>query len=504
MQMFSTLFILTLTVWVLACLLRSPKGRQILLLLASYLFYANWSLTFLSLLIFSSLMNYLCGLLMQRRATAGRLWLGVVLNLVLLTFFKYLPPLFGEGPQGSGLASFLHEVVMPVGMSFWTFQALSYLMDLYRGEKIDPSLLEFCLYMAFAPTVLSGPVCRLPNMLPQFREVYTVAWDDIATGTRRVLTGLFMKVVLGQVLGAGLNPGEGVSAGFDETAHGWGGIDVWLLAIGFGFQLFFDFAGYSHIVIGIARIFGIRLEENFDRPFFSLTPSVFWTRWHMSLSFWIRDYVFVPLAPMRREAWWRYLALVLSMSLFGLWHAGKATFILWGLYHGLLLVLHRVGQHFKRRLPFVWPSYLGATLSWVVTFATISLGWILFRARDLNQALTMLSSVFSPESYHTLALRPNFYIVTSMVLGGYFTFHAIASLVAHLRIRHEQDQTPIQSVWSWSDIAAALVDFFWQRRRWWLAPMILVLLLTCALIIQERPDLIGQKLAVSPFIYTVF
>ncbi len=139
---------------------------------------------------------------------------------------------------------------MPVGVSFWTFQALSYLFDVYREEDLDPSLTEFCLYMAFWPTVLSGPVCRLPDMLPQFRESSAPTWDDISIGAHRLVIGLFMKMVLADVLGAGLLAGQGVAYGFDEITAGWGGLDVWFLAIGFGFQLFFDFAGYSHIAIG--------------------------------------------------------------------------------------------------------------------------------------------------------------------------------------------------------------------------------------------------------------
>ena len=175
---------------------------------------------------------------------------------------------------------------------------------------MDPSLLEFCLYMAFWPTVLSGPICRLPSMLPQFRQLSPFSWDDLSAGSLRFIQGVIMKFVLAQILVSGWLPGEGIAAGFDQMKGGWGGVDVWLLGIGFGFLLFFDFAGYSHMVIGAARIFGIRLPENFDRPFLSTTPSIFWTRWHMSLSFWIRDYVFNPLAAAgRRYSWWPYVVL---------------------------------------------------------------------------------------------------------------------------------------------------------------------------------------------------
>src|SRR5205823_6856813 len=298
----STFVVLLLTV--VGWRLPSTKGRQILLLAVSYLFYANWGIGFLSILIISSLMNYTWGCALRRKATAPRLWIGIALNLLPLAFFKYLPVLLELGPAGSWQYDLGRQIILPVGMSFWTFQGLSYLFDIYFEEELDPSLLEFCLYMAFWPTVLAGPVCRLPNMLPQFRRLSGFNLADISVGARRLLQGVIMKTVLAQILASGLSSGSGVNAGFDQIQSGWGGLDVLLLGIGFGFQLFFDFAGYSHMVIGAARLFGMQLEENFHRPFYSLTPSVFWTRWHMSLSFWIRDYVFVPLAASRRDVWW--------------------------------------------------------------------------------------------------------------------------------------------------------------------------------------------------------
>jgi alginate O-acetyltransferase complex protein AlgI len=407
---------------------RSPRARQTLLLIASYVFYASWGLGFLAILIGSSLMNHALGGFVRRRPAVGRLWIGVIANLVLLGLFKYGIHLTGTAITSS--EGFFQQFTMPVGISFWTFQAISYLVDLYREEEISPTLLEFSLYMAFWPTVLAGPVCRLPAMLPQFREASRASWDDISAGTRRIVIGLFMKVVLAQFLMTGFNPGEGVAAGFDQIARGWGGTDVWLLAIGFGFQLFFDFAGYSHIVIGTARLFGIRLAENFDRPYFSTTPSVFWTRWHMSLSFWIRDYVFLPLATARRELWWRNFALIAAMTLFGLWHEATLPFIVWGAYQGVLLVAHRQGQQLRRRMGLSWLNGRGALVSWAITFALISLGWIFFRAQDLHQAITMLKAVLSPASYGQLTLRPNFYIVTPLVVGGYFFFIGIESVLA--------------------------------------------------------------------------
>jgi alginate O-acetyltransferase complex protein AlgI len=482
-------------------LLPFPKVRQWLLLLSSYLFYAHWEAGFLLVLVASSLMNYVWGSVLRHRPTALCLWIGITLNLLLLSFFKYLPSLLAAGTQGSWQPELLRQIVMPVGISFWTFQGLSYLFDIYREEELDPSLLEFCLYMAFWPTVLSGPVCRLPRMLPQFRQVSAFNWNDISTGMLRLIQGLIMKFVLAQILGTGLSPGEGVAAGFDQIKGGWGAIDVWLLSIGFGFQIFFDFAGYSHMVIGAARLFGIRVEENFDRPYLSTTPSVFWTRWHMSLSFWIRDYVFLPLAAMRRDRWWPYLALVLSMALFGLWHAAKATFILWGIYHGLLLVMHRLGQQMKRRSNFTCPPYLGVLISWATTFSLVSLGWILFRARDLDQALTMLRSVLLPSHYHQLALSANFYTLVSFVAAGYFAYGVMELIFLRYRaIYREKLSSNVRAVTRArpSVIAVELVEFFADRMWWWKTPIFLSLLVLGGIIVFARTS------ATETFIYTLF
>src|SRR6266508_3781971 len=212
---------LVLFLMVVGRCLPSITGRQLLFLASSYLFYANWGVGFLSILIVSSLMNYVCGEALRREATASRLWIGIALNLLPLAFFKYLPELLQLGPAGSWQYDLSRQIVMPIGMSFWTFQGLSYLVDTYFEEELDPSLLEFCLYMAFWPTVASGPISRLSNMLPQFRQLSAFSWDDVSVGSLRLIQGVIMKVVLAHILGAGWRPGGGVAAGFDRMDGGW-------------------------------------------------------------------------------------------------------------------------------------------------------------------------------------------------------------------------------------------------------------------------------------------
>src|SRR5262245_14521326 len=412
-----------LLLWVAASQLRSTRGRQLLLLAASYLFYSSWGVGFLSVLIASSLMNYAVGRLLRRRLSLGALWFGIALNLLPLCFFKYLPALLEAGAAGSWQYALAHGIAMPVGMSFWTFQALSYLFDIYLEEEIDPSLTEFCLYMAFWPTVISGPVCRLPKMLPQFRKKPVLSTTNISSGGLLVLQGLVMKMCLAQVMEAGWKPGSGVAAGFAQ-AGGWGGVDVWLLSMGFGFVMFFDFAGYSLMAIGAARLFGVELAENFDRPFLSVTPTDFWKRWHMSLSFWIRDYLYTPLAAAGRTRTWTYFVLLFSMIVFGLWHGPKWTFVLFGFYHGALLVLHRLGQQAKRRWSIRLPYGLGKPLAWVATFLAVSLGFIFFRADNVGKAVSMWETAFSPAAYGHFAMPRSFYGLTGLIVLGYFGFHA--------------------------------------------------------------------------------
>jgi len=391
---------------------------------------------------------------------------GIILNVVLLSTFKYLPETSASIPFSS-LQRFSH-IAMPIGLSFWTFQAMSYLFDLYRDEELDPSYVEFALYMVFFPVTISGPVCRMPDMLPQFRSEETTKWSDIWLGFRRIAIGILM-LQIAKLLGQGILAGDGIASGFDRATH-LTGIDVWCLAFGYGLQLFFDFAGYSHVAIGAARALGIATPENFARPFASTTPSIFWTRWHMSLSFWIRDYVFLPLAVLRREVWWRNLMLIISMVLFGLWHKATLLFLFWGLYHGILLVLHRQMQQLKIKLNWDPSSHLWAAISWITTISLISLGWIFFRAQTWSKATTMLSEVASPLSYGRHFLSGSLYVLIFGVAFGY----AIVLLTKDALDRYSSEL----SVDSGTIPSASVPLMFIARWRWyWIPPLYILTLL---------------------------
>ncbi len=424
-------------------------------------------------LFFSTLMNFLVGNLLRREPTRLVLALGILLNVALLGSFKYLPEVVINFPFSS-LQRFAH-LALPLGISFWTFEAMSYLFDLYRGEELDPSFLEFALYMAFFPVTISGPICRLPDMLSQFRGDKLTSGNDIGLGLRRIATGILM-MQLARLLGQGILSGDGINRGFDRVTQ-WTGPDVWCLAVGYGLQLFFDFAGYSHIAIGAAKAMGLTLPENFARPFYSTTPSIFWTRWHMSLSFWIRDYLFFPLAVMRPEMWWRNLVLVLSMVVFGLWHKATILFLLWGCYHGVLLVLHRQILQIERKFNWDPAAIFRTPLDWLATLSLISLGWVLFRANSLPQAMQMFRATLSPAEYATHFLSGSLYLLLFVLAAGY----AAVLLVKDVLDRYST--APVTAPGKLHPILSALA-----RHRWYWIPPLYGLALIVVLIVTHSQD----------------
>ena len=419
-------------------------------------------------------MNYLVGEWIRRKRSGLTLSVGILLNLALLSTFKYLPEATVHLPLSS-LQRFAH-LALPLGISFWTFQAMSYLFDVYQGDDVDPSFFEFALYMVFFPVTISGPICRMSEMLQQFRSESVTRWDDIARGFQRIAIGVLM-MQLSKLLGQGILAGDGISSGFDRVAK-WSGPDVWCLAFGYGLQLFFDFAGYSHIAIGAAQALGFTIPENFARPFESTSPSIFWTRWHMSLSFWIRDYVFFPLMRLRREAWWRNLSLLIAMVLFGLWHKASILFLLWGAYHGVLLLLHRQVEGLERKYDWTPPQIPWAILSRVTTISLVSLGWIFFRANSLAQSRQMLSAIMSPASYPSHFLTGSLYVLVLALGVGYAI---VLFVVGAMNLYSIESDEP-----SKEGSHPGFIGFMARWRWYWVPPLYAVALLFLLIVTLTR------------------
>jgi D-alanyl-lipoteichoic acid acyltransferase DltB (MBOAT superfamily) len=412
-----------LVVWMTARVSSSRPFRLWIYLAASWIFYFSLDARFLPLLVLSSVFNYHYGRRIRRRPRVALLWAGALVNVALLGVFKYLPAFQALFPD-SPFWQHVRQIALPLGLSFWTFQALSYLFDQYRGDETRPSLGEFCLYMGFAPTVMSGPICRVGDLVPQFRAPFAGSWESVREGAQGVWVGVGM-ITLARMLAAG-HGGFGVADAFALRGP-LGTADAWVMLLGYGFQIYFDFAGYSRLVIGVARMFGFQLPENFDRPYLSTSVTSFWQRWHMSLSFWIRDYVFLPLAMSRREVWWRHVSLVISMAVFGLWHSASWLFLLWGVYQGLMLVGHRLWQQLRRGAAPIGPRWLRSAASWLLTFLVIILSWTLFRAEGASHAAGILTAALIPAA--GLQLPGGFVLLVLGLVAGYFASQLAVSRI---------------------------------------------------------------------------
>ena len=398
----------------------SHKGQNILLLAGSYIFYMSWNWKFLSLILLSTVVDYFCGMKVHAAKTDARkknwLVLSVVTNLVILAFFKYynffaenlaaLTSVFGWTPGDLTL-----NIILPVGISFYTFQTMSYSIDIYRKEiKPERNILNFALFVAFFPQLVAGPIERAKNLLPQIQAPRKITAPLIQKGLWMILWGYFLKVFVAD------NMGLIVDNVFAKTGIIPGG-EALLGIYAFAFQIFGDFAGYSSIAIGVAALMGFHLSTNFLFPYFVTNPQDFWRNWHISLSSWLRDYLYIPLGGNRGGEMKLYRNLFLTMLLGGIWHGAAWTFVIWGAYQGGILILHR---YFSPIVSQWWPSRLSLNsfqkkcirvVKIMFMFQLTCIGWLIFRAGSVEQISDFLQSIFfnmaaySPESiYYCLLL----------------------------------------------------------------------------------------------------
>ncbi len=371
----------------------SLRVQNLLLLFGSALFYAWWDWRFLSLLAVSTLADFTIARTLartERIPTRRRLVaLSLAVNLGILGFFKYAG-FFADSfatamaAVGWSVDPFTLDIILPVGISFYTFQTLSYTIDVYR-KKLEPtrSLLQFAVFVSFFPQLVAGPIERASRFLPQVarpRVLTPAAWES---GLVLVAWGLFKKVVIADNAANLANPI------FDDPSA-YSGLDLWLGALAFTLQIYGDFSGYTDIARGLARWMGFELMVNFRLPYFARGPSEFWRRWHLSLSTWLRDYLYISLGGNRGGRAQTYRNLLLTMWLGGLWHGARWTFVLWGTYHGLLLVLARMLRPFTVRLP---DRPTVALVQWMGMFAFTVMGWILFRAVSISHLIAFVSGL---------------------------------------------------------------------------------------------------------------
>ena len=370
------------------------------LVLASLFFYAWWDPRYLLLIFGSIVFNYSAGLLLSREGAAkhtghGRTLLGVGVagNLLALGYFKYANFFVDTVNALAGTDVHLQKIVLPLAISFFTFQQIAYLVDAYRGETREHDFLQYCLFVSFFPQLIAGPIVHHKEMLPQFtagRLVHPIQ-ENISIGLTIFVIGLMKKVVIADGVAAYSTPV------FDSAVQGapLTFFDAWGGALAYTFQLYFDFSGYSDMAIGLARMFGIRLPLNFHSPYKATSIIDFWRRWHMTLSRFLRDYLYFGLGGNRKGPTRRYINLLVTMLLGGLWHGAGWTFVIWGGLHGFYLVVNHVWRKFWRwlRPGRTTDTPLGRAVARLVTFFCVVVGWVLFRAESLDAATHMLASM---------------------------------------------------------------------------------------------------------------
>lgn len=385
-----TFAIFLVVVWLLHAVL-PLRGRQLMLLVASYVFYC-WETPVYGLLVFAStLLDYGVGLWLERtenpRSRRAILMCSLVGNLGLLGFFKY-GDFLGTNLYGLGrLLGFEGHwapmgFILPVGISFYTFQTLSYSIDVYRRQmKAERDLWTFALYVCYFPQLVAGPIERAHHLLPQLRQQHPILLENLVAGTKRILTGLFLKLVVADRLGILVDSVFSMPGQYPALA-------TWLSLMAFAGQIYFDFASYASIAIGAARLFGVQLSENFRRPLVSVSIADYWGRWHMTLTRWFQDYVFLPLGGFRKGGTRAALNAAIVMLLCGLWHGARWNFVIWGAYQAVLLTVHYSWKYsqrrHRRRVRLVKGRFtLAMGISVAVTFFFNVFGAAFFRSADV-------------------------------------------------------------------------------------------------------------------------
>ncbi len=376
------------------------RYRWVLLLIASYFFYACWKPAYLILIVLSTGVDYVAGIMMGSAPTKRRRLLYLVLslcsNLGLLFFFKYynfftssVAPLLSSLYPGFALP--VSHLLLPVGLSFYTFQSLTYTIGVYRGVVTPERHLGiFAVYVCFWPQLVAGPIERAERMIPQFYERHTLNYDDMATGLRLVLWGLFKKVVIADRLAVLVN------SAYNHAAYE-SGATLALATYFFAFQVYCDFSGYSDIAIGTARMIGFRLTTNFNKPYSAASITDFWRRWHISLSTWFRDFVYIPLGGNRVSQTRLYVNLMIVFVVSGLWHGANWTFLLWGALHGTYMVASQMSASYRSRVRawFDARSLSGFhhALQVLITFHLVCFAWIFFRANTVHDAFLVVGKI---------------------------------------------------------------------------------------------------------------
>ncbi len=433
-----------LIVFPLYMAVRSDSGKKWLLLLASYAFYANWDVRYLPLLWISTLVDYTAGARMHAATSTKtrRFWLlaSLVTNLGILGVFKYGNFLIGQTGSIWAALDITPPTLpgsIPVGISFYTFQTMSYTIDIYR-RKTTPcgNPLDFAVYVSFFAQLVAGPIVRATEFLPQIQKMPRIVGAHVGEGIQRFILGLFKKVVIADNVGLFVDNVFATPGDFSAPT-------LWFAAYGFALQIYCDFSGYTDMALGIGRAFGLKIPENFNVPYVAVSITDFWRRWHMSLSRWLRDYLYIPLGGSRLSKILTYRNLMLTMLLGGLWHGAAWTFVIWGGFHGLLLAFERatgLGKAWEERTH-------GRFVFWarqIVTFHLVCFAWVIFRAESFGDLSTYVTRMFTEWGWYDYGERPG--LLWAVALAG-FVAAQYATVMLSLRTRvWDRLPAPVQGI----------------------------------------------------------
>jgi len=396
---FEFLVLLTITVILYYAV---PKSRIYIISLANIIFYGASGLGFLALFGSIVIITYFCALKMNTKRGRLFFFLGLAINVLNLSFFKYTGFILSNIERFFNVHfiwqdALLAKIILPVGISFYTFQLIAYLVDVYKKE-IEPcrSLLEFWVFIAFFAQLVAGPIMRGNNFLPQIKNIKSIRMlpSNMKYGIYYILMGLTKKIVFADLLASRVDY-------FFSNVQQNSGLDAWYGAYLFAFQIYFDFSAYSEIAIGVGKLFGLDLTLNFKSPYISDNPSEFWSRWHITLSSWIRDYIYIPLGGSRKGLPRQLLHLIIAMCVSGLWHGAAWTFVAWGLYHGLLSVAYKIYGVIIKKHDFKFvKSKVYKILSVFIFFQLTTVGWVFFRANSISEALILIKKMLDISNIH--------------------------------------------------------------------------------------------------------
>ena len=403
--------------------LKNTALKKLTILTANFYFYAYFDYRFLLLLIIATQATFIIGNKIQNsRSILSRnilLILGLLANISILVYFKYLnffiESLNNVFAMNDAPISAMN-IILPLGVSFYSFRFISYLVDIYRKDTKSCHVLDFMIYGTFFPIIVSGPISRAASFIPQLNRI-EISLSNLYKGYRLFVIGLFLKLFVADRIAYYVNY-------FYENHEIFNAVTAWIAVLSYSVQIYCDFAGYSNMAIGIALMLGFRIEENFNFPYMARNISDFWRRWHITLSVWIKDYLYIPLGGNRKGERRKYINLLIAMTLCGLWHGSAWTFVLWGFLHGILLVINHPWKGSSYKSHFTHFPRFYSFASWFLTFLCVTLCWVFFRSSNVEQAMAIMQKLFSFNSAGVAWFHP---FVIFIILSTSF-FHLLSSL----------------------------------------------------------------------------